>query len=292
MRTDMGIVNKHISIIECPRDAMQGWPTIIPTKQKIEYLNLLLKVGFDVLDCASFVNPKAIPQMADSQEVLDAIEWQQASTKLLAIVANKRGGEQAVQNKAVHFLGYPFSISETFQQKNANSTLEESWSRVMDLQDLCAAFGKELLVYISMGFGNPYGDPYNESVVEFWVAKLQQEGIKHISLADTVGLADAGKVHRIVKATIGAFPDLQIGVHLHSTAASFKEKMDAALLAGCQRFDGALKGIGGCPMANTNLVGNLDTERMVDYVSTLGYSTHIQKNKLQEASFAASALFG
>jgi hydroxymethylglutaryl-CoA lyase len=288
----MGKIHKHIAIIECPRDAMQGWPTIIPTHQKIEYLNLLLKVGFDVLDCVSFVSPKAIPQMADSQKVLDALEWQLSPTKLLAIVANKRGGEQAVQNKGIHYLGYPFSISETFQQKNANSTIEESWQRVMDLQNLCIRFGKELLVYISMGFGNPYGDPYNESIVEYWVAKLKQEGIKHISLADTVGLAEADNVNRIVKATIGAFPDLQIGVHLHSTTAGFAEKMDAALLAGCQRFDGALKGIGGCPMANTDLVGNLDTERMVDYLHIQGYSTLIQKNTLQEASFAASALFG
>jgi hydroxymethylglutaryl-CoA lyase len=210
---------------------------------------------------------------------------------LLAIVANVRGGEQAVKQASVAYLGFPFSISETFQQNNANSTIAGSWERILSLQELCTKSNKQLVVYISMGFGNPYGDAYDEAVVAHWVTKLKQAGITIISLADTVGLATPELVHRVTKATISDFADMTIGVHLHSTSEGFTEKLDAAILGGCKRFDGAIKGIGGCPMAKSDLVGNMDTERMVDYLHANGYHTNIDFKELKEASEMASTIF-
>ena len=256
---------KSIKLIECPRDAMQGWPQIIPTEKKISYINALLKVGFDTIDFGSFVSPKAIPQMADTAELVKGLQLNTQSSKLLSIVANERGARDALTFEEISYLGFPFSISETFQQRNTHSTMAMSLERVADIQNLCNKNGKVLVIYISMGFGNPYGDPYNEEIVFNWVNKLAGMDIRIISLADTVGLATAEQVKRMTKYLVESLLDVEIGVHLHSTPANWKEKLDAALSAGCKRFDGALKGIGGCPMAGDELVGNMDTGLMIPY---------------------------
>ncbi|HSK12428.1 MAG TPA: hypothetical protein VK907_04385, partial [Phnomibacter sp.] len=219
------------------------------------------------------------------------INMEGTTTQLLAIVANIRGAQDAVQFANITYLGFPFSISETFQRLNTNSTIQESWERVLQIQDLCSKHQKQLVIYISMGFGNPYGDPYDEMVIGHWIDKMEQAGIRIISLADTVGLATAAMVHRITQATVNAFPQLQIGVHLHSTAAGLGEKLDAALLAGCTRFDGAMKGIGGCPMANNDLVGNMDTESMIMHLGAKGYHLSIHQDLLSEAGSMASQIF-
>jgi hydroxymethylglutaryl-CoA lyase len=282
---------KNITIVECPRDAMQGWHRMIGTDEKVTYLNQLLKVGFHTLDCVSFVSPKAIPQMADSAEVLAKIDWKSSKTRLLAIVANLKGAQMAVGFNQITYLGFPFSISETFQKLNTNSSVTESWNRVKEINTLCKINGKQLVVYISMGFGNPYGDPYDEGVIAEWVAKMQQEGIRIVSLADTVGLASPEMVNRITKATINAFPDMEIGVHLHSAEEGFEGKIDAAFLGGCKRFDGAIKGIGGCPMAQNSLVGNMDTCRMIDYFEQKGMTTGLDMEALQKAVQMAEQIF-
>jgi hydroxymethylglutaryl-CoA lyase len=270
---------------------MQGWGRMISTKEKVNYLQALLSVGFHTLDCVSFVSPKAIPQMADSAEVLQQLDLTDTTSKLLAIVANVKGAETAVTFETISYLGYPFSISETFQQLNANSTIEESWERLMQIQERCLQHNKKLVVYISMGFGNPYGDPYDATIIGYWIEKMQQLGIKIISLADTVGLASASLVNKVTKATVDGFSHLEIGVHLHSTSAGFSEKLDAALLAGCTRIDGALKGIGGCPMAQNDLVGNMDTERITAYLSSKGYETGLNKQALMKAVLMAENVF-
>ncbi len=281
----------NIKLIECPRDAMQGWKHFIPTQQKIEYLNALLKVGFDTIDFGSFVSPKAIPQMADTGEVIKKIKIENSKTKLLAIVANERGAADAVVYEQISYLGFPFSVSETFQQRNTNSSIEESLARVEEIQNLCIKNKKELVVYISMGFGNPYGDVYNEAIVFEWVNQLVAMDIKIISLADTVGLATAEQVHRITKHLVDALPSAEIGVHLHSTSLQWKEKTAAALQAGCLRFDGALKGIGGCPMANDELVGNMDTELMIPYFEAQHLLNSLNKEALQYCSKMAAGIF-
>ncbi len=254
-----------IKLIECPRDAMQGWKTFIPTEKKVEYINSLLKVGFDTIDFGSFVSPKAIPQMADTAEVVRNLELGISDSKLLAIVANPRGAEEASRYEEISYLGFPFSVSETFQQRNTNSSIQESLSRVEEIQNRCIKTGKQLVVYISMGFGNPYGDPYDEDVVFEWVNHLVSMDIKTISLADTVGIADADQVFDMTSYLIESLPGVEIGVHLHATPGNWKEKLEAAVKAGCQRFDGALKGIGGCPMADDELVGNMNSELMIQY---------------------------
>ncbi|UAY51038.1 hydroxymethylglutaryl-CoA lyase [Ferruginibacter albus] len=278
-----------IKLIECPRDAMQGWKHFIPTDKKIQYINALLKVGFDTIDFGSFVSPKAIPQMADTNEVIEKL--QVTNSKLLAIVANERGAEDAVQYDKISYLGFPFSISETFQQRNTNSSIEESLHRVEAIQDLCVQHKKELVIYISMGFGNPYGDEYNEDIVMHWVNKMIGLGIKTISIADTVGIATAEQVYAIVSKLIPVYTDIEIGVHLHSTAQNWQQKIDAALRAGCKRFDGALKGIGGCPMANDELVGNMNTELMIPYFKQLNLLNNINEEALAACSRLASEIF-
>jgi hydroxymethylglutaryl-CoA lyase len=284
-------ITQSIKLVECPRDAMQGWKHFIPTQRKIEYINALLKVGFDTIDFGSFVSPKAIPQMADTGEVVANLKLGNSVSKLLAIVANERGAAEAVVYDAIHYLGFPFSVSETFQKRNTNSTIQASLSRVEEIQNLCIKNKKELVVYISMGFGNPYGDAYDEALVFKWVDKLVAMDIKIISLADTVGLASAGQVKSITKHLVNALPGVEIGVHLHSTAANWMEKVDAALQAGCKRFDGALKGIGGCPMANDELVGNMDTELMIPYFENLHRLKHLDKAALQYCSQLATSIF-
>src|SRR3569833_1322327 len=254
--------NGAISLIECPRDAMQGWPHIIPTEKKIEYINSLLKVGFDTIDFGSFVSARAIPQMADTAEVLKGLD-NPHRTKLLAIIANFRGAEEAANFDQITYLGFPFSVSETFQLRNANKTVDGSLATVEEIQQLCEARQKQLVVYISMGFGNPYGDPWSEEIVFQWVDTLTKLGVRIISLADTVGLASPDQVFSVTDYLVRQLPDLTIGVHLHSTAHHWKAKIDAALQAGCRRFDGALQGIGGCPMAGNELVGNMDSSLMI-----------------------------
>jgi len=285
------MAESNISLIECPRDAMQGWKHFIPTQQKIDYINALLKVGFDTIDFGSFVSPKAIPQMADTKDVIGSLDISNSRSKLLAIIANERGATDAVVYDEISYLGFPFSISETFQKRNTNSTIAESLNRVEEIHNLCIKNKKELVVYISMGFGNPYGDVYNESIVFEWVNQLVAMGIKIISLADTVGLATATQVNSVTKYLVDSLPEIEIGVHLHSTAANWKEKLDAALQAGCGRFDGALKGIGGCPMADDELVGNMDTELMIPYFEEKGLLNNLDHHALQQCSRMASQIF-
>jgi hydroxymethylglutaryl-CoA lyase len=281
----------NIKLIECPRDAMQGWPHLIPTQKKVDYINALLQVGFDTIDFGSFVSPKAIPQMADTSEVVSKLELSGTNTKLLAIIANERGAEDAVEFEKITYLGYPFSISETFQQKNTNSSIEESMKRVEAIQDICARNNKQLVIYISMGFGNPYGDKYNEEIVFNYVQKLAAMDIRIISLADTVGLANAEQVKHITRHLVNTLPGIEFGVHLHSTPANWQEKVEAALTAGCLRFDGALRGIGGCPMAGNDLVGNMDTELMIPYFSEAGFLKNINAEALKKCSRMAAEIF-
>lgn len=282
---------QQMQIVECPRDAMQGWATFIPSERKIKYINSLLRVGFHTIDFGSFVSPKAIPQMADTREVLAGLNLSQTQTKLLAIVANKRGGEEAIQFSEISYLGFPFSISETFQKRNTNSTIAESLQVVTGLQNLCTNHNKKLVVYMSMGFGNPYGDAYNEDVLLKWTDAIVNTGVNIISLADTVGLATAEQISRALETLIPKYRGCTIGVHLHSTATNRKEKLNAALQAGCVRIDGALKGIGGCPMAGNSLVGNMDTAFVLDYLDSIGASQEINRDALQESLTLASEIF-
>jgi hydroxymethylglutaryl-CoA lyase len=284
-------MRNQIHLVECPRDAMQGWKTFIPTLKKVEYLNALLKVGFDTIDFGSFVSPKAIPQMADTKEVLQGLKVDTSKSKLLAIVANIRGAEEAVVYDKITYLGFPFSISETFQFRNTNSTIAESILRVEEIQNICVKNNKQLVIYISMGFGNPYGDVYNEEIVVQWIDKISKMGIKIISMADTVGVAQTAQVSSILQFLIPTYPKINFGVHLHSTPTNWKQKIDAALQAGCNRFDGALKGIGGCPMADDELVGNMDSEMMISYFVEKKLLSTIDVNALQDALRIANEIF-
>lgn len=284
-------MNQPVKLIECPRDAMQGWKRLIPAAQKAAYLNALLQVGFDTLDCGSFVSPKAIPQMADTKEVIPQLNLSGSTTQLLAIVANARGAQDAVVFDELTYLGFPFSVSETFQLRNTNSTIRESLERVAEIQNLCMKAGKQLVVYISMGFGNPYGDPYSPEIVYEWVDKMAGMGIGIISLADTVGVATPEQVSAITQYLVDTLPDTEIGVHLHSTPFNQQAKLEAAVRAGCRRFDGALKGIGGCPMAHDELVGNMNTEWMISYFEQQGTLPALNKEALQRCSQLADSIF-
>jgi hydroxymethylglutaryl-CoA lyase len=280
-----------IQLIECSRDAMQGWKHFIPTEKKIEYINSLLEVGFDTIDFGSFVSPKAIPQMADTKEVIQKLEVQSSRSKLLAIVANVRGAEDAVNYDEISLLGFPFSISPTFQQRNTNSTIEESLERVEQIQNLCLRHNKQLVIYLSMGFGNPYGDEYNEEILLKWTDKMVKKEIRIISLADTVGLATPKQVFLAFNILISQYPNTLFGVHLHSTPINWKEKLEAAVNAGCKRFDGALKGIGGCPMAQNDLVGNMNTELIISYLEEKNLLIDLNKDALQRSLQLASEIF-
>ena len=280
-----------IKLIECPRDAMQGWKNFIPTAKKIEYINSLLKVGFDTIDFGSFVSAKAIPQMADSKDVVSNLELGDSNSKLLAIVANLRGAEDAAIFDQITCLGFPFSVSETFQQRNTNSSINESLKRVEEIQNLCIAKNKKLVIYISMAFGNPYDDLYDADIVFNWVEKLVELDIEIISLADTVGLATPELVYEMTSYLVESLPATEIGVHLHSTFENWQQKLLAGINAGCKRFDGALKGIGGCPMADDQLVGNMNTEWMIHYFETNGINIRLDKNALQECLRIAEEIF-
>jgi hydroxymethylglutaryl-CoA lyase len=281
----------RIKLIECPRDAMQGWKHFIPAETKIKYINQLLKVGFDTIDFGSFVSPKAIPQMADTKEVVEKLNVENNQTKLLAIIANARGATDAAEFEKISYLGFPFSVSPTFQMRNSNSTINESLERVKEIITICGKNDKEPVVYISMAFGNPYGDEYNEDIVLDWINKITEAGVHIISLADTVGLAQASQVASLVKKTISAYPEIETGVHLHSSSFNWKEKIDAALENGCRRFDGALKGIGGCPMADDELVGNMNSELMIPYFKQLGFLENIDEDELLKAEEMAAQIF-
>ncbi|MBC7536331.1 MAG: hydroxymethylglutaryl-CoA lyase [Ferruginibacter sp.] len=285
------MTTNDLKLIECPRDAMQGWQHYIPTEKKIKYINALLGVGFDTIDFGSFVSPKAIPQMADTVEVLKGLKMTNSKTKLLAIIANFRGATDALVFDEVSYLGFPFSISETFQQRNTNSSILHSFDTVSNIQNLCVKNNRQLVVYISMGFGNPYGDPYDESIVFEWVNKIAALNIQIISLADTVGVATKEQVHSITKYVTGALPAVEIGVHLHSAPHNRLQKLDAALEAGCKRFDAAIKGIGGCPMAGDDLVGNMDTEIMIKQFQRSGYNININFDQLAKCTQLASEIF-
>jgi hydroxymethylglutaryl-CoA lyase len=280
-----------LSLVECPRDAMQGWAHPIPTEQKVAYLNQLLQVGFDVLDFGSFVSAKAIPQLADTPQVIPQLDLSNTKTKLLAIIANTRGAQDAVKYQQISYLGFPFSISETFQLRNTNKTIAESLIQVQEIQELCQINKKELVVYISMGFGNPYGDPYNADIAIDWVQKLAELGIKTIAMSDTVGLANATDIEYIFKTLIPSFPQLQIGAHFHSSATNWQEKLQSAYDNGCRRFDTALKGIGGCPMAEDELVGNMATENLLYWAKENNIQVNLNKEAFRKAMLMAGEIF-
>ena len=280
-----------MKIIECPRDAMQGLQEFIPTAKKAAYINQLLKVGFDTIDFGSFVSPKAIPQLRDTAEVLDQLDLSITKSKLLAIVANTRGAEMASRFDAIAYLGFPLSISETFQQRNTNSSITEALNAIVEIQELCKSTNKILVTYISMGFGNPYGDLYDVSVVGKFVDILSTLEVKIISLADTIGVSKPDQIQYLFNTLTHQFPQIEFGAHLHSNPATAEEKIEAAFRAGCQRFDGALNGYGGCPMAEDKLVGNLATETIVAWLKKNGNSPDLDQNAFRQALIMANLIF-
>ena len=285
------MITNSIQLIECPRDAMQGWQHFIPTDKKIEYTNSLLAVGYDTIDFGSFVSAKAIPQMADTREVILGLDFGKTATKLLAIIANTRGATEAVCYDEITYLGFPFSISPTFQQRNTNSTQQESLQRIDEIQELCIKNKKQLIVYLSMGFGNPYKDAYNDEVLLHWADEMVKREIEIISLADTVGVGTPKQINFALTTLIPKYPSTTFGVHLHSTQFNWKDKLQAAVDAGCKRFDGALKGIGGCPMAQDDLVGNMDSEKMITYFEEHNLFTNYNKEALVKSLRIASEIF-
>ena len=275
-------MSNKIKIIECPRDAMQGIKRFIPTENKVQYIQSLLRVGFDTIDFGSFVSPKAIPQMADTAEVLAQLDLSKTSSKLLSIVANLRGAENACKHPEIDYLGYPFSISENFQMRNTHKTIAQSVLILQDILNLADKHNKQVVVYISMGFGNPYGDPWNVNVVGEWTERLYKMGVKILSLSDTIGSSTPENINYLFSNLIPLYPNIEFGAHLHTIPASWFEKVDAAFKAGCNRFDGAIQGFGGCPMAKDELTGNMPTEKL------LSYFTSQKKNSLNALSFESA----
>ncbi len=280
-----------MKIIECPRDAMQGKEKFIPTSVKAEYLNLLLNTGFDTIDFGSFVSHKAVPQMKDTAKVLAKLDLSGTQSKLLAIVANLRGAGEAAEFDEIQYLGFPLSISETFQLRNTNKTIVEALNTVEEIQNLCTASGKELVVYLSMGFGNPYGDPYNVDIVQQFSGILAAIGIHTISLADTIGVSDTENITYLFSSLTSEYPGIEFGAHLHSNPRTAYQKIEAAFDAGCRRFDGAINGYGGCPFAEDILVGNIATERIIDLAVQKGDKTGINKTVLAECLQMAVNVF-
>ena len=270
---------------------MQGWSHQIPTEKKIEYIKALLEVGFDTIDFGSFVSPKAIPQMADTKEVIKKLNLTNTSTKLLAIIANSRGAEDAVVFDEIDYLGFPFSISPTFQLRNTNSIQQESLQRIDKIQELCIKNKKELVVYLSMAFGNPYNDIYNDELLLLWADEMVKRNIEIISLADTVGVCTPEQIKFALQTLIPKYPNVNFGVHLHATQQNWKTKLEAAIHSGCTRFDGALKGIGGCPMAQDDLVGNMDSEKMIDYLQENKLINNLNKEALANSLRIANEIF-
>jgi hydroxymethylglutaryl-CoA lyase len=282
----------RIKITECPRDAMQGLTEFVPTDVKAAYINLLLQVGFDTIDFGSFVSPKAIPQMRDTAGVLSKLDLSNTQSKLLAIIANYRGAEEAASYDEITYLGYPFSISETFQLRNTNTTIEQAFDNVKRIAALCAAKNKIPLIYLSMGFGNPYGDEWNADIVQQWTNRLFKEGILNIALSDTIGIATPEQISSLYPALANEFIGVDIGVHLHSTPNTWLEKVAAAYESGCTHFDAALKGYGGCPMAKDELTGNIATENLIAYLLHQNISLGLNLDKLQEAMDYSGKVFG
>jgi hydroxymethylglutaryl-CoA lyase len=280
-----------MKLIECPRDAMQGLSTFIPTSVKAEYLNLLLHVGFDTLDFGSFVSPRAIPQMRDSSDVLDRLDLSATQTKLLAIVANLRGAEQAASYEKITYIGFPFSISETFQKRNTNSDITRSLETVEQLQNLCYNNKKEAVIYLSMAFGNPYGEEWSTAIAEQWTEQLVQRGCNIISLSDTIGVSTPEKINNLFPVLAARFPYVEFGLHLHSPPDKTDEKMDAAYVSGCRRFDSAIGGYGGCPMADEHLVGNIATEYVINYLEEKGVRLNLDREKWREAVEYSDKIF-
>lgn len=271
-------LNKDLKLIECPRDAMQGIHDFIDTDLKVEYINSLLQVGFDSIDFGSFVSPKAIPQMRDTAEVLSKLDLDNAKSKLLAIVANRRGANDASQFPEIDYLGYPFSISETFQLRNTNATIEESLERVGHIQEICGQSNKTLVIYISMGFGNPYGDEWNVEICQKWVDRLATMGIKIMALSDTIGVATPGSISYLFSNLIPPYPDVEFGAHLHTRPDAWEDKIIAAYDSGCRRFDSTISGYGGCPMAKDDLTGNMPTENLLYYFDKNKINTDIDRS--------------
>ena len=281
-----------IKIIECPRDAMQGIKTFIPTERKVAYIQSLLRVGFDTLDLGSFVSPKAIPQMADTAAVLAQLDLSQTRSKLLAIVANTQGAEQASQQAAIHYLGFPFSISENFQMRNTHKTIAESLVTLQEILTIAANTNKEVVAYLSMGFGNPYGDPWNVDIVGEWTERLANMGVKILSLSDTIGSSTPDVISYLFAHLIPKYPSIEFGAHLHTTPDKWFEKVDAAYKAGCRRFDGAIQGFGGCPMAKDDLTGNMPTEKLLSYFTTQKENTNTSPMSFESAYNEATKVFG
>jgi hydroxymethylglutaryl-CoA lyase len=280
-----------LKLIECPRDAMQGIKPFIPTEVKAAYINTLLKVGFDTIDFGSFVSPKAIPQMRDTAAVLSKLDLDNTTSKLLAIVANTRGAVDACAFEEIKYLGYPFSISETFQLRNTNATIEESLGRVERIQNLCVKHNKEMVVYISMGFGNPYGDDWNVEIVGKWTEVLAQMGIKILSLSDTIGVSNPESISYLFSNLIPAYPTIEFGAHLHTTPNTWHEKVHAAYENGCRRFDAAMRGYGGCPMAKDDLTGNMATENLFYYLNENKIEHGLDSDIFNQGMAMALAIF-
>ena len=282
---------KKLKLIECPRDAMQGIHDFISADKKVAYINSILKCGFDTVDFGSFVSPKAIPQMRDTAQVLSKLDLTETTSKLLAIIANLRGAKDACAFDEITYLGFPFSISETFQQRNTNSSIAESLKRVEEIQSLCVKNKKELVVYISMAFGNPYGDEWNSDIAIDWTKKLSRFGIKIFAMADTIGVSNSENITCLFSRLIPEFPQLEIGAHLHTTPDRWEEKVEAAYKSGCRRFDSAIKGFGGCPMAADKLTGNMPTENLLSYFNKKEISTRIHSNAFLDAMNLALQTF-
>jgi hydroxymethylglutaryl-CoA lyase len=282
---------KNIKIIECPRDAMQGIRDFIPTQKKVDYIQSLLRVGFDTIDFGSFVSPKAIPQMQDTAEVLAQLDLSQTQSKLLAIIANTQGAQLASVHKEIQFLGFPFSISENFQMRNTHKTIAESLVTLQEILDIADASNKEVVAYLSMGFGNPYGDPWNIEIVGEWTKRLATMGVKILSLSDTIGSSTPDVIDYLFSHLIPKYPQIEFGAHLHTTPDKWHEKIDAAYKAGCRRYDGAIQGFGGCPMAKDDLTGNMPTEKLVSYFTAQKENTNISPMSFESAYNVASRLF-
>lgn len=281
-----------VKLIECPRDAMQGIKTFIPTEVKVNYLQALLRVGFDTLDFGSFVSPKAIPQMQDTAEVLARLDLSQTRSKLLAIIANTQGAVSAASHKEIQYLGFPFSISENFQMRNTHKTIAESLVTLQEILDIAHGANKEVVAYLSMGFGNPYGDPWNVEIVGEWTERLAQMGVTILSLSDTIGSSTPEVIAYLFSNLIPKYPNVEFGAHLHTTPDKWFEKVDAAYNAGCRRFDGAIQGFGGCPMAKDDLTGNMPTEKMLSYFTAVKAHTGLSPMSFESAYNVASRVFG
>jgi len=280
-----------VKVIECPRDAMQGIKTFIPTELKVKYIQSLLGCGFDTIDFGSFVSPKAIPQMVDTAEVLARLDLSKTKSKLLAIVANTRGANDASQHEAIDYLGYPFSISENFQMRNTHKTISESVETLKAILDIANSSNKQVVTYISMGFGNPYGDPWSVEVVGEWTEKLAAMGVRILSLSDTVGTSTPEVIDYLFSNLIPKYPEIEFGAHLHTTPTKWHEKVDAAYKAGCRRFDGAIQGFGGCPMAKDELTGNMPTEKMLSYFTKEKADSGVNWMVFEAAHNKATELF-